>query len=104
MIDFDGAKYKEDDIIAVALEAGAEDVSSESGSIEVLCEPDKFEAVLDALNKAGFQQENAEVSKIADTTVKLDPDKTQKAMRLIENLEESDDVQNVATNLEMPDE
>jgi YebC/PmpR family DNA-binding regulatory protein len=104
LIDFDGSKYKEDDIIAVALEAGAEDVSSESGSIEVICEPDKFEAVLDALNKAGFQQENAEVSKVADTSVKLDADKTQKVMRLIENLEESDDVQNVATNLEMPDE
>ncbi len=104
MIDFDAAKYKEDDIINVALEAGADDVSTESGVTEVVSEPEKFEAVLNALNQAGFEQENAEVSKVPDTYVKLDPDKTQKAMRLIENLEESDDVQSVASNLEMPDE
>jgi YebC/PmpR family DNA-binding regulatory protein len=104
LIDFDAAKYKEDDIINVALEAGADDVSTESGIIEVVSEPDKFEAVLNALNQAGFQQENAEVSKVPDSYVKLEPDKTQKAMRLIDNLEESDDVQSVATNLEMPDE
>jgi YebC/PmpR family DNA-binding regulatory protein len=104
MIDFDAAKYKEDDIINVALDAGADDVSTESGVTEVVSEPEKFEAVLNALNQAGFEQENAEVSKVPDTYVKLDPDKTQKAMRLIENLEESDDVQSVASNLEMPDE
>ncbi|MBN2352545.1 MAG: YebC/PmpR family DNA-binding transcriptional regulator [Spirochaetales bacterium] len=104
MIDFDAARYKEDDIINVALEAGADDVSTESGVTEVVAEPDKFEAVLNALNGAGFEQENAEVSKVPDNYVKLDPDKTQKAMRLIENLEESDDVQSVASNLEMPDE
>jgi YebC/PmpR family DNA-binding regulatory protein len=104
LIDFDAAKYKEDDIIAVALDAGADDVSTEAGAIEVVCEPDKFEAVLNALNKAGCEHMGAEVNKFADNTVKLDPDKTQKAMRLIENLEESEDVQNVATNLELPDE
>ncbi len=104
LIAFDAAKYKEDDIIAVALDAGADDVSTQGASIEVMSEPEQFEAVLDALNKAGFQQEAAEVSKIADTMVKLDPDKTQKAMKLIDTLEEQDDVQSVATNMEMPDE
>jgi YebC/PmpR family DNA-binding regulatory protein len=104
LIGYDAAKYKEDDIIAVALEAGAEDVSTEEGTIEVECEPEKFEAVLDALTKAGFEHMVAEVSKLADAEVKLEPDKTQKVMKLIENLEESDDVQSVATNLQMPDE
>ncbi|RPJ09365.1 MAG: YebC/PmpR family DNA-binding transcriptional regulator [Spirochaetaceae bacterium] len=104
IIAFDAAKYKEDDIINVALDAGAEDVSSEAGTIEVMTDPDSFEAVLEALNKAGFNQEMAEVSKIADVNVKLDKEKTEKATRLVENLEEHDDVQNVATNLELPDE
>ncbi len=104
MIGYDAAKYKEDDIINVALDAGADDVSSESGTIEVVCEPDRFEAVLDALTKAGFEHLAAEVSKVADVEVKLDPDKTQKAMKLIDHLEESDDVQSVASNLEIPDE
>jgi transcriptional/translational regulatory protein YebC/TACO1 len=56
------------------------------------------------LTKAGFEHLAAEVSKVADVEVKLDPDKTQKVIKLIDNLEESDDVQSVASNLEMPDE
>ena len=104
LIGYDAAKYKEDDIIDVALEAGAEDISTEDGTIEVVCEPDSFEAVLDALTKAGFEHLAAEVSMVPDNEVKLDPEKTQNAVKLIEHLEDLDDVQSVATNLEAPDE
>jgi YebC/PmpR family DNA-binding regulatory protein len=104
IIAFDASKYNEDDIISVALDAGADDVSTEDGGIEVICEPDQFEKVLNALTKAGFEHIMAEVNKFPDVNVKLDEDKTQKALRLIENLEANDDVQNVATNLELPDE
>ncbi len=104
MIGYDAAKYKEDDIINVALEAGAEDVTTQDGTIEVECEPDQFEAVLDALTKAGFEHLVAEVNMVPEVEVKLDDEKTQKVMKLIDNLEDCDDVQNVATNLEMPDE
>jgi YebC/PmpR family DNA-binding regulatory protein len=104
IIAFEASQYKEDDILAVALDAGAEDISTEGDAIEVLCEPEDFERVLDALTAAGFKHTMAEVSMIADATVALDKDKTEKAMRLIENLEDHDDVQSVATNLDVPDE
>jgi YebC/PmpR family DNA-binding regulatory protein len=104
IIAFEASQYKEDDILAVALDAGAEDISTEGDAIEVVCEPEDFERVLDALTAAGFKHTMAEVSMIADATVALDKDKTEKAIRLIENLEDHDDVQSVATNLDVPDE
>lgn len=104
VIAFDAAKYNEDDIFSVALEAGADDVSTEDGTIEVITAPEDFMAVLDALNKAGFEQTEAEVSRIADLMVSVDKEKTAKALKLIERLEDLDDVQNVSTNLEVPDD
>ncbi|MCL2294263.1 MAG: YebC/PmpR family DNA-binding transcriptional regulator [Spirochaetes bacterium] len=103
MITFDAAKYKEDSILEVALEAGADDISTSGGTIEVITAPENFEAVLDALAKAGFEKEMADVLKIPDTTVKLDEEKTQAALKLIEKLEDLDDVQSVYSNLEIPD-
>jgi YebC/PmpR family DNA-binding regulatory protein len=102
LITYDASKYKEDDILAVALEAGAEDVSSDSDNIEVAASPEDFENVVKALEAAGFQHEMAEIARVADTSVTLDNDKTGKALRLVENLEDHEDVQNVATNLEIP--
>ncbi len=104
VIAFDASKYSEDDIFSVALEAGADDVSTEDGTIEVITAPEDFMAVLDALNKAGFEQTEAEVSRIADLMVSVDKEKTAKALKLIERLEDLDDVQNVSTNLEVPDD
>jgi len=103
LITFDASKYKEDDILEVALEAGAEDVTNDGEIIEVTTEPEDFENVLDALTKAGFENQIAEITKIADASVSLNEDKTRKALRLIEALEDNDDVQSVATNLDIPD-
>ncbi|MCD6123256.1 MAG: YebC/PmpR family DNA-binding transcriptional regulator [Spirochaetales bacterium] len=103
LITFDASKYKEDDILEVALEAGAEDVTNDGEIIEVTTEPEDFENVLDALTKAGFENQMAEITKIADASVSLNEDKTRKALRLIEALEDNDDVQSVATNLDIPD-
>ncbi len=102
LITYDASKYKEDDILAVALEAGAEDVSSDSDNIEVTTSPEDFENVVKALEAAGYEHAMAEVTRVADTSVTLDNDKTQKALKLVDNLEEHEDVQNVATNLEIP--
>ena len=104
IIAFDSSKYTEDDIFAAALEAGAEDVSTEGDSIEVITEPDDFETVLNSLTKAGFEHTMAEISKIPDSTVTLDNEKTAKALRLIERMEDLDDVQSVSTNLDIPDD
>ena len=103
-ISFDAEKYKEEEIFNAALEAGAEDVVTQSGSIEVSTTPEDFEAVLNALNAAGFEEEMSDVGLVPDTYVSLDDEKTEKVMRLIERLEDNDDVQAVASNLDVPDD
>jgi YebC/PmpR family DNA-binding regulatory protein len=104
IFNFDSEKYTEDQILEVALEAGAEDVTSDGGNIEVVTDPDDFGIVLTALEKAGFENSSAEISKVADAYVTLDNDKTSKALRLIETLDDHDDVQSVATNLDIPED
>ena len=104
VITYDGTKYTEDEIFSAALENGAEDVTNEDGIIEVTTSPADFGAVLEAMQAAGFEQESADVSRIADQTVTLDKEKAQKVMNIVERLEDLDDVQSVATNLELPDD
>ncbi len=102
LINYDASKYKEDDILAVAIDAGAEDVSADADSIEVTTSPEDFEAVVKAMEAKGFEHTMAEIARVADTNVTLDNDKTEKALRLVEHLEDHEDVQSVATNLEIP--
>ena len=104
VITYDASKYSEDEIFNAALENGAEDVSTEDGVIEVTTSPADFGSVLEAMQAAGFEQDSADVSRIADQTVTLDKEKTQKVMNIVERLEDLDDVQSVATNLELPDD
>ena len=104
VITYDASKYSEEDIFNAALENGAEDVTSEDGVIEVTTSPADFGSVLEAMQAAGFEQDSADVSRIADQTVTLDKEKAQKVMNLVERLEDLDDVQSVATNLELPDD
>ncbi len=102
LINYDASKYKEDDILAVAIDAGAEDVSNDGDSIEVTTSPEDFENVVKAMEAKGFAHTMAEIVRVADTNVTLDNDKTEKALRLVEHLEDHEDVQSVATNLEIP--
>lgn len=104
LISYDNSTYSEDDIISAALDAGAEDVTQEDESIEVLTEPDDFIQVLESLQEAGFHETTAEVTMIPEATVTLDLETTRKAMNLIENLDDHDDVQSIATNLDIPDD
>jgi transcriptional/translational regulatory protein YebC/TACO1 len=69
----------------------------------VVTQPEDFEKVLETLEKASLKQQTAEVVRIAEVEKSLPPDKTRQALKLIENLEEHEDVQNVATNLEIPE-
>lgn len=104
IVAYDASRYGEDEIMEAALEAGAEDVSAGEETIEVVTGPEDFEAVLDAMSSAGFEHEMAEVSLVADATISLDDEKTRKALRLVELLDDHDDVQEVATNLDIPDD
>ncbi|MDT3389703.1 MAG: YebC/PmpR family DNA-binding transcriptional regulator [bacterium] len=104
VITYDASKYSEEEIFNAALENGAEDVTNEDGVIEVTTSPADFGSVLEAMQAAGFEQDSADVSRIADQTVTLDKEKAQKVMNIVERLEDLDDVQSVATNLELPDD
>jgi len=100
---YDAAEYSEDKVLEVALEAGAEDVAKTDGEIEVITESDDFESVLEALERAGLKHLSAEVSMIADAQVSLPEDKIHQALKLIDALEDHDDVQSVSTNLDIPE-
>jgi len=104
VISYDATKYSEDAILEIALDAGAEDVTNDDGMIEVSCKPEGFEKVLVALEQAKFVHENAEISMIADTMVKLDKEQAAKVLKLVDLLESNDDVQSVSTNLELPED
>lgn len=95
----------EDALMEAALEAGADDVvTNEDGSIDVFCEWQSFMDVKQALVDAGFEPENAEVGMIPQTTVELDVETGTKAYKLIDALEDLDDVQNVYHNADIPEE
>ncbi|GGI91821.1 YebC/PmpR family DNA-binding transcriptional regulator [Halopseudomonas pertucinogena] len=95
----------EEALLEAALEAGAEDVvTNDDGSIDVLTAFEDFGAVKDALDTAGFASESAEVSMIPSTTTALDLDTAQKVIQLIDMLEDLDDVQNVYSNADIPDD
>jgi len=103
VITMDGEKYTEDDVMEVAIEGGAEDVSLSDGIIEVTTAPEDFESVLNALQAKEFETMSAEISMVAEAEVTLDNDGTAKALKLIDKLEENDDVQNVYSNIAIPD-
>ena len=88
----------------VALEAGADDIVNEDGEIVVYTAPDSFEPVLNAINAAGMETDGAEISMIADTNVDLSKEDGAKIQKLIDKLEESDDVQNVYHNGNIPED
>lgn len=88
-----------------ALEAGADDVAAnEDGSIEVMVAWKEFQQVKEQLQQAGLEPDNAEVAMIPATTVHLDVDSAQSTLGLIEMLEDLDDVQNVYTNTDIPEQ
>jgi YebC/PmpR family DNA-binding regulatory protein len=103
IITLDGEKYTEDQVMEAVLEGGAEDVSLSGEIIEVTTSPEDFEAVLNVLSAKEFETMSAEVSMVAEAEISLDNEGTAKALRLVERLEENDDVQNVYSNIEIPE-
>jgi YebC/PmpR family DNA-binding regulatory protein len=95
----------EDQIMEAALEAGADDVlGNDDGSVDVLTEPDQFVDIREAMVAAGLEPEQAEVTMRAANTTPLDKDDAEKMIRLLERLEDLDDVQNVYSNADISEE
>ncbi len=93
-----------DEVALAAIDAGASDVDTESDPIEIYTEPGDLEGVRKALDAAGVAVEDAENAMIAKQTVNLDADHVRKALRMVDLLEDLDDVQRVTTNVEIPEE
>jgi YebC/PmpR family DNA-binding regulatory protein len=102
--DQDGKTISEDDVLEAALDAGAEDVNDLGESFEVVSEATDLVAVRSALQAAGIDYDSAEAEFVPDMQVQLDKDNAAKLFRLIEALEDSDDVQNVFANFDVSDE
>ena len=96
----DASRYSEDDLM-VAVEAGAEDISADEGVFEVVAEPADFSRVRKALEQAGVEMESAEMTYRPSSLVPIDEGQAAKLMRLIEALEESDDVDGVNANFDV---
>jgi YebC/PmpR family DNA-binding regulatory protein len=93
-----------DEVALAAIDAGAADVDSEADPIEIYTEPSDLYAVRKALEDAGITVDDAESAMIAKQTVSLEADQVRKALRLVELLEDLDDVQRVTTNVDIPEE
>jgi YebC/PmpR family DNA-binding regulatory protein len=103
VITLDGEKYTEDTVMEAAIEGGAEDISTSDGIIEVTSAPEDFENVMNALQTKNFETMNAEISMVAEAEVTLENEATAKVLKLVDKLEDNEDVQNVYTNISIPE-
>ena len=95
------AAAKEDDLMNIVLEAGAEDLKDDGESWEILCDPSAYENVMAALTQASIKPEVAEIGMIPQTYTKLEGQQANTMIRLLEALEDHDDVQHVWSNFDI---
>jgi YebC/PmpR family DNA-binding regulatory protein len=94
----------ENHLYSAAIDAGADDVNLSGESYEVLCTPEVFQKVSEALEAAKIPAEVAEIQRVPASTVDLDAETSRRMLKLIEALEDQDDVQSVTANYNIPDE
>jgi YebC/PmpR family DNA-binding regulatory protein len=94
----------EDRLMEIALDTGAEDVDDQGDTFEVVTDPKKFEEVKKAFDQNGIKYSLAEISMVPQTTVRVEGKEAEQTLRLVEMLEDSDDVQKVYANFDIPDE
>jgi YebC/PmpR family DNA-binding regulatory protein len=100
----DGRVLAEDDVLDAVLEAGAEEVNDNGDTWEVVTDPSDLVAVRSALQSAGIDYESADMSFVPSTQIELDVDGAKRVFKLIDALEDSDDVQNVYANYDVSDD
>ena len=100
----DGKQTDEESLLELAMESGAEDVKTEDGKFEVICDPENFATVQDAIQAASIETEAAEISRLPNDTVDLDVETAKKVLQLMDQLDDHDDVQSVAANFNIPEE
>lgn len=97
-------EHDEDELLELALDAGADDLKAEGDYWEIVCDIEHFGKVRDTLKNAGIETESAELTMMPKNTIALDADGARKVLRLIDALEELDDVSDVYANFDIPDE
>lgn len=100
----EGGETNEDDILMAVLDAGADEVNDLDGAFQVVCEPTDLVAVRTALQDAGLDYDSADASFVPSVQVEVDVDGATKVLKLIDALEDCDDVQNVFANFDASDE
>src|ERR671936_656086 len=101
----DAERADEDDLTMAAAEGGADDVELEGSSFRVTCAPEALSAVREAIGQAGIEVESAELTMVPKTSISLEAESSaKKTLRLIDALEESDDVQEVYANFDIPEQ
>ena len=95
---------EEEKLLELALEAGADDVRRSGDKFEITCDPAVFREVKAALEAAGLTPDAAQITRLPKTTVDLDADTAVKVLKLMERLDDHDDVQNVSSNYNIPDD
>ena len=100
-----GDGVDEDELMLAAAEGGADDVEQDGSSFQVTCEPEALNAVREAIEAAGFRVESAEATMVPKTTVEVADEATaRKVMKLVDALEDNDDVQEVYANFDIPEQ
>ena len=100
----DGKQSDEESLLELAMEAGGEDVKTVGDAFEIVCDPESFSAVQEALEKAGIATEASNLAYLPDDTVDLDVDNARKVLKMMDALDDHDDVQSVAANFNIPEE
>ncbi|ABC76618.1 YebC/PmpR family DNA-binding transcriptional regulator [Syntrophus aciditrophicus] len=101
---FDRDLIDEDALMELALEAGAEDIREEESQMDVITDPSMFDKVRDVLEGKGMKYVQASIEMVPQNTIRLDEGKAEQMLKMIEKLEDNDDVQNVYANFDIPDE
>jgi YebC/PmpR family DNA-binding regulatory protein len=100
----DATAVDEDTLMSIALDAGADDLKRSGSTYEITCDPAHFNQVQEALKKNNITPQVAEITQIGKAPVDVDAETAKKVMRLVEALDDHDDVQNVYTNLNLTEE
>ncbi len=104
VLSFEKENYTEEDILEAGLDAGVEDIVDDGGVWQVMCAPEDFVAVKNAYDETGMKYVEAEVTMVPRSTVDVDVETGRKLLKLYESLDDHEDVQNVYSNFELPEE
>ena len=95
---------QEETLVELAIEAGADDVENQGDKFQITCEPDAYAELLDAVEAASIEASVKEITRVPHSTIDLDAQDGRRVLKLLDALDDHDDIQNVSANFNLPDE